>query len=359
MSRSRTVGVEEEFLLVDEEGVPSPAGPRVATGADEGIEHELQQEQAETGSRPRTELGDLARDLDQRRRNLARRAARSGVSVAGLGLSPVAIEPTLFPEERYRHMAASFGPTATEVLTCGVHVHVGIESEAEGIVAINGVQPWLSVVLALSANSPFHQGADTGYASYRRQIQERWPSAGPTAPFRNPADYHAMVETLISSGVIIDTGMVYYDARLSARYPTVEIRVADVGAEPDSALVVAALCRALVDSAAASGPWPVVARPELLRGAAWLASRHGLTGELLDPVSGQAFPAATRVQQLVDQVRHSLIRHGDLDLVESKLHDLLEHGTGAERQRAAFARRGAVTDVVLDAVERGRAVSAS
>ncbi|MCD5314510.1 carboxylate-amine ligase, partial [Kineosporia babensis] len=326
MNRRRTVGVEEEFLLVDKHGVPSPAGPKLADGPDQGIEHELQQEQAETGSQPRTELAELALDLRQRRQHLARQAAGSGVQVAGLGTSPVPNQPTLFPEDRYRSMVDSFGPTASEVLTCGVHVHVGIASEAEGIVVINNVQPWLSVILALSANSPFWQGNDTGYASYRRQVQDRWPSAGPTAPFRNPAEYHAMVETLIGSGVIIDAGMVYYDARLSARYPTVELRVADVGAEPDSAIVVAALCRALVDSAAASGSWTVEARPELLRGAAWLASRYGLSGELLDPVSGQAFSAEARLQQLVDQVRQSLIRHGDLALVESGLHDLLQHG---------------------------------
>lgn len=358
MRQIRTVGVEEEFLLVDEQGVPNPSGPRVTSGTDEGIEHELQQEQAETGSRPRTELADVAADLLARRQRLAQRAAGWGVRVAGLGTSPVEVDPTLFPEERYQHMVAAFGPTASEVLTCGVHVHVGIESPSEGIAAINGIQPWLSVLLALSANSPFWQGVDTGYASYRRQVQDRWPSAGPTAPFRDPAEYQAMVETLIAAGVAIDAGMVYYDARLSAKYPTVEIRVADVGAEPDSALVVAALCRALVDSAvAASGPWPV-ARPELLRGAAWRASRYGLSAELLDPVSGETLAAESRLEQLLAQVRQALLKHGDLELVEGALNDLLKHGTGAERQRAAFARTGTPQGVVLDAVERGRTTSA-
>ncbi|MBT0773757.1 glutamate--cysteine ligase [Kineosporia sp. J2-2] len=357
MSTRRTVGVEEEFLLVDEEGVPSPAGPRVTAGGHEGIEHELQQEQAETGSRPRIELDELADDLEQRRRGLAGLAARHGVRVAALATSPVATDPTPFPDERYLRMIAGYGPTASEVLTCGCHVHVGIASETEGIAALNGIQPWLSVLLAISANSPFWRGVDTGYASYRRQVQDRWPAAGPTAPFRDPAEYHAMVDSLIDAGVILDTGMVYFDARLSARYPTIEIRVADVGAEPGSAVPVAALCRALVDAAVAGSgdPWPQ-ARPELLRGAAWRASRYGLTADLVDPLTGQAIPARARVQQLVDRVRPALVRHGDLDRVEDALHQVLEHGTGAERQRAAFARRGSLTDVVHDAVERGRPV---
>ena len=346
------MGVEEEFLLVDAQGIPNPAGPRVTAGTQEGIEHELQQEQAETGSRPRIELGPLAEDLRLRRRSLAGRARRSGVRVAGLGTSPVRTDPTLFPDERYRRMVARYGPIAAEVLTCGCHVHVGIDSEAEGIAAINGIQPWLSAILALTANSPFWQGADTGYASYRRQIQDRWPSSGPTGVFRDPADYHSLVDRLIGSGVILDAGMVYYDVRLSARYPTVEMRVADVGAEPDSALVVAALGRALVDSAISGGSWPT-ARPELLRGASWHASRYGLTADLVDPVSGQRIPAPERLQQLVDRVRPALIRHDDLDLVETALEDLLKNGTGAERQRAAFAREGSLPGVVLDAVERG------
>lgn len=249
-------------------------------------------------------------------------------------------------------MVSDYRTTAAEVLTCGCHVHVGIESEAEGIRAINGIQPWLSVLLALSANSPFWHGTDTGYASYRRQVQDRWPSSGPTGPFRDPDEYHSLVDTLIETGVLLDLGMVYFDARLSARYPTVEIRVADVGAEPDSAVPLAALCRALVESAVDDGPWPA-ARPELLRGAAWRASRYGLAGQLMDPLTGQRVPAPVRVQQLVDRVRPALVRNGDLERVEHALEQVLRHGTGAERQRAVYARRGDLADVVLDAVERG------
>ncbi|GAA3610433.1 glutamate--cysteine ligase [Kineosporia mesophila] len=353
LSRRRTVGVEEEFLLVDGNGVPSPAARRVTAGAHEGIEHELQQEQAETGSLPRTELAQLAEDLQIRRRGLGRLAADHGVQVAGLGTSPMNAEPTLYPDERYRRMVTDYRTTAAEVLTCGCHVHVGIGSPHEGIAVINGIQPWLSVLLALSANSPFWHGTDTGYASYRRQVQDRWPISGPTGEFHDPDEYQALVDSLIRSGVILDVGMVYFDARLSARYPTVEIRVADVGTEPDSAVALAALCRSLVDSAASDSPWPS-ARPEVLRGAAWRASRFGLTGDLVDPLTGQPMPAPTRVQQLVDRVRPALIRNGDLDRVETALHQVLERGTGAERQREAYARRESLSDVVLDAVERGR-----
>jgi carboxylate-amine ligase len=279
-------------------------------------------------------------------------AAGQGVRVAALATSPTPVSPTPTYDERYLQMMVDYAATAREQLTCGCHVHVGIESRAEGIAALNGIQPWLSCILAISTNSPFWQGLDTGYASYRRMVWDRWPSAGPTVGFADPDEYDATVTALMNANVLLDRGMVYFDARLSAHYPTVEIRVADVGLAPDSALVVAALGRALVDSAASGdGDWPV-ARVELLRGAAWRAARSGLTGDLIDPVNGQSLAAQSRLQQLVDRVTPSLRRHGDLALVEAALEELLRTGTGAELQRAAYATRNDLADVVADAVDR-------
>ncbi|MBT0768652.1 glutamate--cysteine ligase [Kineosporia sp. J2-2] len=345
----RTVGVEEEFLLVNEQGVPSPAAPVVIRQVPETAQGELHQEQVEIASRPATDLDTITADLLERRRRLARAAGRAGVRVAALAVSPLPARPTSSPAERHQRILAGYGQTARQNLICGCHVHVGITSPAEGIAALNGIQPWLPALLAISANSPFWDGADTGYASYRRQLYDRWPTTGPTAPFRDPAEYHAVVGRLVDSGILLDPAMVSFDARLSIRYPTVEIRVADVSRHPHEAVVIAALGRALVDEAVADGSWPQ-ARPELLRAAAWQASRHGLSGDLLDPLTGRRVPAGQHLEQLVDRVRPALARHGDLDRVQTALHDLLTHGTGAQRQRAAHARRGLLTDVVDSAV---------
>jgi carboxylate-amine ligase len=357
----RTVGVEEEFLLVDATGVPAPLGDRVVGSAarwsasDEGFQHELQLEQAETGTRPCDKLADLQADLDERRRDLAQAAVHQGVRIAALGASPLPVTPTVTPDERYRRMMTEYGVVAHEQLTCGCHVHVAIDSRDEGVAVVNAIQPWLSVLLAISANSPFYQGSDTGYASYRRMVWDRWPSSGPTAPFAGIEEYEAAVATLVDSGVLLDEGMVYFDARLSARYPTVEVRVADVCATTQDAVLVAGLSRALVDAAAgAAGDahrWPV-ARTEMLRGAAWRAARSGMTGDLVDPVRGTAVPAADRAQQLVDLVEPSLRRHGDLELVQDGLERVLAQGNGAVMQRAGHARRGQLGDVVADAVQR-------
>jgi carboxylate-amine ligase len=365
----RTVGVEEEFLLVDATGTPRPRSERLlaqaraerggpanngsrpddaeVTGA--GLEHELQQEQAETGTRPRADLGELRADLLGRRLALSRAARAHGVRIAALATSPLPVDPTPTEHPRYLRMMDEYGATAREQLTCGCHVHVEVSDRSQRVAAITAIRPWLSVLLGLSVNSPFWQGTDTGYASYRRMVWDRWPGAGPTAAFTDPGQYEQTVAALLRSGVLLDDGMVYFDARLSARYPTVEIRVADVCPEPEDTIVLAALSRALVDSAADGDPdrWPD-SRVELLRGAAWRAARSGLDGDLVDAVTGTAVPAPRRVQHLVDHVEPALRRHGDLDLVESSLQRLLDRGTGAARQRAALARRGQLADVVAE-----------
>ena len=218
---------------------------------------------------------------------------------------------------------------------------------------IAGIGPWLPVVAALAANSPFWQGEDTGYASYRRLVWERWPAAGATEPFADEGEYDDAVAALVRSGILLDEAMVYFDARLSARYPTVEVRVADVQPEAADTVLVAMLVRALVDTAAAP-PSGGVPRPrlELLRGASWRAARSGLSGDLVDAVRGTAVPALDLVARLVDHVRPALRANGDLAAVEESLARLVARGTGADLQRASYRRRARLADVVTDAVAR-------
>jgi len=367
------MGVEEEFLLVDPRGRPRPlADPVVAfarehehehraPGAGGGgvddelgsIEHELQLEQAETGTPPTADAGELLELVADRRRMLADAARERGALLAALGTSPLAVTPTPTPGERYLTMMREYGVTALEQLTCGCHVHVDIASRAEGVAVLAGIGPWLPVVAALAVNSPYWQGEDTGYASYRRMVWERWPAAGSTQPFADEAEYDATVVALVRSGVLLDEGMVYFDARLSAKYPTVEVRVADVQPEAADTVLVALLVRALVETAAATPPtrFPPP-RPELLRGASWRAARSGLSGDLVDVVRGTAVPALDMVQRLVDHVRPALRSNGDLAGAEASLARLVARGTGADLQRASYRRRGRLADVVTDAVAR-------
>ena len=233
-------------------------------------------------------------------------------------------------------------------------MHVAIASAEEGVAALDRIRPWLAPLLALSTNSPFWNGTDSGYASYRSQVWGRWPSTGPTELFGDPAGYQQVVRTMLDTDTVLDEGMLYFDARLSRTHPTVEIRVADVCREPDDAVLIAGLTRALVETAvrewqAGSAPDPV--RTEVLRLAGWQAARSGLDGTLLDPADWRAAPAAAVLQRLVEHVTPALLDAGDLDVVRELLAPTLARNTGAARQRAVLERTGDLRAVVADAVD--------
>jgi carboxylate-amine ligase len=238
---------------------------------------------------------------------------------------------------RYLRMAQAFGITAHEQLTCGCHVHVGIDSPDEGVAVLDRIGPWLPVLLALSANSPFWQGHDSGYASFRYQAWGRWPGAGPTEIFGTAAAYHGTVQPMVDIGTLLDDGMIYFDARLSAHYPTLEVRIADVCLHADDAVLLAALVRGLVETEAravqAGTAGPTGHRIELLRLASWRASRSGLDDALVSPLSGRPEPAAAIAGALFDHVRDALDEAGDTSAVRELLGALLARGNGATFQR--------------------------
>ena len=355
---SRSVGVEEEFLLVEPgTGRPTAVAETVlqaagqAAGAD--LETELQQQQLETNSRPCETLDDLHRELRRCRASAAAAAGRAGAQVAALGTSPVPVETRPVRTARYERLSEVFGLTAHEQLTCGCHVHVEIGRAEEGVAVLDRIGPWLAALLALSANSPFWNGQDSSYASFRYQVWGRWPSSGPTAPFGTAQAYRETIRQMVRSGVLIDPGMVYFNARLSERYPTIEIRISDVCLRADDAVLIAALARALVETEARAwkdGKPAAPARTELLRLAAWRASRSGLDDTLLHPATGEPEPAASVVRMLTDHCRDALADADDADAAAELLSALLARGNGAGFQQAAYRRSGRLPDVISGAV---------
>ncbi|GAA4426682.1 glutamate--cysteine ligase [Georgenia halophila] len=368
----RTVGVEEEMLLVEGQTgqgmtlagqVLAEVAERSALAVEEGeepgdvlggvLEGELNEEQIEVGSQPHTDMAALAAELQRWRRRAGRAARQFGARVAAVGLSPVPIVPHKVNDERYRRLTEQFGLTAAEQITCGCHVHVSIADRSEAVAVIDRIRAWLPALVALSANSPFWQGRDTSYASYRSLVMSRWPSAGPTELFRSAEAYDKLVADMVDTGVIMDAGMVYFDARASQRYPTVEIRVADVCLDVADTVLIAALCRALVDRAAteaSAGEEPLEVPVTLLRLAGWQAARQGISGDLLDPVTMRPAPAWEVLEVLLERLRPALRANGDETLVEDGLERIRLHGTGAARQRRVYQRTGSLEDVVADTV---------
>ncbi len=356
----RSAGVEEEFLVVDPRtGYPVGVASAVVHGAEAGgvseLQTELYRQQLEIASEPRTDLRALAADLRDRREVAARWARREGADVAALATSPLKGAPDTTRDDRYERMIRRFGLTAREQLTCGCHVHVEISSPDEGVAVLDRVRPWLPVLRALSANSPFWQEQDSGFASYRSEIWNRWPSAGPTDLFGSVQGYRDTVDALLATDTLLDPGMLYFDARLSDKYPTVEIRVADVCLDLADTMLVAALSRALVSTAARA--WragePADPVPTLVvRLAHWRAARSGLGGNLVDPRTGRPDSAEAVVKTFVDHVADALADTGDTAAVDALLASLLRRGTGATWQRETYERTSDWTAVTRDAVAR-------
>ena len=267
------------------------------------------------------------------------------------GTSPLPVKPQPIVDPRYERMMERFGITTAEQLTCGCHVHVSVTSDEEAVGVLDRIRVWLPSLAAISANSPFWQGEDTHYASYRSQAMVRWPSAGPVPVFGSVDAYRALVGQMLESGVLLDEGMVYFDARLSAHYPTVEIRVADVCMDVQDAVLLAALCRGLVGTASAQwsagDPPPPVPTP-MLRLATWQAGGEGVEGALLDPFTSRPQPASRVLGDLVEHVRPALKATGDEALVEERLERVLDRGSGARRHREVLTKTNRLVDVVAD-----------
>lgn len=328
------------------------------------LESEVKQEQIEVISPPCTELERLAAAILEGRRIADAAAQRVGARAVALGTSVVAAETHLTPRPRYLAMSSRFGITMREQLTCGLHVHVGVQSDEEGVAVLDRVRPWLPALLALSGNSPFWYGESTGYDSYRYQAWARWPSSGPYELFGSAEAYRRRVGSMIDTGVVSDPGMVYFDARLSDHVPTVEIRVPDICMDAEHAVGIVALTRALVETAARDwqrGREPIRTPTAVLRLAMWSASRYGLGGGLLDPGTGREVEAAAVIEALLRHAGAALRDSGDLERTVTVVSGILAGGTGAVRQRRVMRESGEGRSVVADAIEvthRGIAGSA-
>jgi carboxylate-amine ligase len=303
-----------------------------------------------------TTLAEVREALRRSRRALVEAAGREGLRVAAAGTHPFShwADQEVTPKTRYHNLADDYRQIFREEVVFGCHVHVGFDDREAAIQTMNRVRPWLPVLLALSANSPFWVGADTGYASFRTEVWNRWPTAGMPQAFDSRAEYDRLVETLVATGSLREPTKLYWDVRPSARQETLEFRVADSVMGVDEAVMVAGLVRALAvtaNAAAVRGDPDPRPRPELLRAARWRAARHGLEADLVDVLAGRARPAAELVGAFLDEVRPALEEAGDLEEVTGLVRATLAGGTGAARQRAAFRRSGHLEDVVDLVVE--------
>jgi carboxylate-amine ligase len=350
------MGVEEEFFVVDPAtrnlaagGLPNMAELLAGNGADFAAEFQVATVESRTGVCG--SLRQVRAELRALRGTLVRVASAAGLSVVSAGLLPTADWRTaeIVRKPRYDQCLDQYRDVVRRRITCGCHIHIGVPDRELAVQVLNRIQPWLPVFLALSAGSPFYEGADTGYHTFRSMLWGGFPAAGPPPVCASYREYREQIQLLLDSGAIVDDGNLYWDARLGLRYDTVEFRIADACTTVDETVLQAGLARALVLTCVtdiqSERPPPEVP-PVLLRAAMWRAGRSGLDGELIDVTTGERMPAACLLDRLVDHVREALKELGDWEEVNDLLDLVQQAGTSARRQLAIFAASGRLTDVV-------------
>lgn len=356
---SETLGVEEEFLVVDRETRELvPRGTELIAEVQDLGEHvsaELNRCQVEVDT-------PVCRDLETLRREVVAKRDRLRVAGDRLGLAAAAVATHPFSgwrdqavdtdEERYEVMEDRFRLLAREHVICGCHVHVGISDPHDRVAVLAAAGAWLPTLLAMSTNSPYWQAEDTGYASYRTVIWSRWPTSGMPPSISSPEELQSIIDDLVTIGAIEDETHLYWWVRPSLRHPTVEFRVCDTFLFVDDVVAVTGLIRALCWTALnAPETLPDVPRRQVLRSAVWHAARYGMRRDLMDPAAMAQRPAGDVVRSLVDLARPGLEHFGDDEVVTELVDQLIARGTGASLQRLTRAEEtsGApVVDMVLE-----------
>ncbi len=341
-----SLGVEEEYFLVDAESrelcVDAEAVLAEArTPAGAVIDHELKRSQVEAGTAVCADLASLRASVVALRRSLSEAASSVGARLLASGTHPFARwaeDGGVTDEAAYIQLDETYGLLTVEQAVCGCHIHVGVRDPELTIAVMNRVRPWIPVLVALTANSPFWMGHDSRYASFRTEVFHRWPTAGIPEHFADRAAYDELVGQLHATESIDAPARLYWDVRPSARYPTLEFRAADVLMTIDESVATAAIVRALVETchrAAEAETAFVVHRPELLRAALWRAARFGLSDSLIDLGTLTSRPATEVLDALLGLIRPVLEERGEWQEVSATMSFVRREGTGSERQRRA------------------------
>lgn len=347
-----TLGVEEEFQLQD-----TATGALASRAADvlaavpaelltaERVQGELPLSQVESATPVTTTLAEVRRELLGLRSVLVTAARSAGCELAASGTPPLVdlAEHRVRDGDRYADLVDRAGILVDEQVIAGLHVHVGVPDRDRAVLVLDGLRPWLPLLTALGANSPYWRNKDSGFSSYRTAHWGRWPVVGLPPRSGTAAGYDGLVARLLDSGVVPRATNLYWDARLSQRWPTVEVRASDVTLAVEESVLVAGLVRALARHLLAdhdAGRVPPDPGDVVLSAARWNAGRDGLAALVWDVDVGGWRRAAEVVADLPARLAPALEETGDRAEVATLVTRLLAGGTGADRQRSAFAEGG-------------------
>jgi len=351
-----TVGIEEEYLLVDLETRDLVADPPPALMSEleeilgSQVSPEFLRSQIEVGTRVCQRMDEAAVDLARLRMAVSGAAHHHGFAIIAASTHPFANwhDQLTTPKERYEGLERDLQTVLRRLVICGMHVHVGIGDPDVRIDLMNQITYFLPHLFALSTSSPFWHGADTGLKSYRKSVFKALPRTGLPPEFSSWAEYQRHVNALVEPGVIEDATRLWWDVRPSARYPTIELRIADICTSLEDGLTIAALYVSLLSMLyrrrRANQRWRTY-QSLLIEENIWRAQRYGIDGSLVDFGRGELVHFADLVEEIIELVSEDAEELGCLDHVLNA-RNILTRGTSADRQVAAFktAREGGADD---------------
>jgi glutamate---cysteine ligase / carboxylate-amine ligase len=352
-----TIGVEEELMIVDGQTMDlvnaieamleeAPAG---------AIKPELMESVLEVSTDPCRTVGETETQLRALRRQVRDTASGKGLAIGSAGTHPFALweDQRIVARSRYRDLISALRFVARQELIFGMHVHVGLDDPDKAIHVANGMRVHVPVLLALSANSPFWRADSTGLVSTRTPIFRAFPRVGIPPAYADWADYERRIEFMISSGVINDYTYLWYDVRPHPNFGTVEIRAMDSQTRIEHTVGITALVQAMVKELAehydaglhlTDYPW------EMLDENKWLASRHGLDGDLVDLPSNERVGTKALARRLLDRLREHAQDLGGADAFDG-IEDLLARGNGAARQLIVWEANHDLREVMHEIVD--------
>ncbi len=344
---SFTIGIEEEYLLVDTQSrdlvreAPASLMEEAKETLADQVSPEFLQCQIEVGTHVCRTVAEARADLLRLRHVLGQIAARYGLAIIAASTHPFAdwSQQHFTRKERYLELAQDLQGVGKRMLICGMHVHIGIEDPDLRIDIFNQLSYFLPHLLALSASSPFWAGRDTGLNSFRLSVFDNLPRTGLPPKFDSWAEYERAVNTLVKIGSIEDGTKIWWDLRPSARFPTLETRICDVCTRLEDAAAIAALIqcltRMLYRLRRRNQRWRQYDR-FLINENRWRAQRYGIGGSLIDFGMGELVPYADLLEELTELLARDAAALGcERELAHAL--DILEHGTSASRQRAVYA----------------------
>lgn len=362
---SLNIGIEEEYQTIDPETrdlrshINAEIVEKGRTILAERVKPEMHQSVIEIGTGVCPTIGQAREEIRDMRRQIIQLAKANGLEVAAGATHPFAQwqRQEIYPDERYKSIVEDMKIVARGNLIFGLHVHIGVEDRETCIQLMNGARYFLPHLLALSSNSPFWEGMDTGLKSYRCKVFDRFPRTNIPDIYQSWSEFQDFVNLLVKTNCIDNAKKIWWDIRPHPNFPTLEFRICDMPMRLEESLALAALCQAVMAKLYRLHRDNLTFRHyrrALIMENKWRASRYGLNGKLIDFGKETEVPCRELIEEIlefVDPVLDELESRREVEYI----HEILKNGTGADRQLQVFHETGDLKAVVDYMIQETRA----